>query len=669
MKKPVFLRIYRDGQLVGVKQFEKDQISFGRSESVDVHLDAEEVSPIHAVIDERDTGYFLCDLGSESGTRKNEQTVLDDRVESGEEIHIGPFSILFHVGIPKPKAPPAALSEELDAASVKRSSQKMKDAEEAKAGSLTQDGLAKVVVPKDIESVTRDAEVGEKGVSTQKGKVIGTFAPPSAFDDLNKVIKPGKGPVVEVIVAWRERVIESRHFAGHKVITIGSHEGCNIILPAVEGGKNRRPFLKLLGNRALVYFTTEMRGDFFEGDVRTSLQDLERMGKLGRAGSHYTLELGQGEMVRIDLHWDMISVFVRFVSDCPRVVPAPLLDFTPSELASVVIAFLFSLILGFYVSVYTPDVEEKEDEPERIAKFIMNPPRTRYVVKQRVEVSDRQAAPTAKSEEPKPDAKPGKSAPKVENQKPGMASQMRPKPGKKTTISSMKQGGSKKTSTTEGFNKPAVTPKKDVSEFGLLSVLGNKGIRSQIDKSATGSGDLVGLSDTKTGKAGFAEDRAGSDVGYRIKDVGKGGTGTASVGVSDIKTKGSGGLGLEGSGLGGGLGSKENVTIEAGGEEEDFVGSIDREAVRRVVRKRLKELQFCYVRALKGRSNLQGKVVFEWVIGDQGRVVDVKVKNSNLGHSGAEKCMEDRLKNWRFPSPPANMEAVVVYPFLFMTNK
>ena len=59
----------------------------------------------------------------------------------------------------------------------------------------------------------------------------GTFAPPSAFKNIRDYVKPTKGAVVEIIVAWRERVIDSRHFSGARVITMGSHPECDIPIP------------------------------------------------------------------------------------------------------------------------------------------------------------------------------------------------------------------------------------------------------------------------------------------------------------------------------------------------------------------------------------------------------------------------------------------------------
>ena len=41
-----------------------DQIVIGLNDDAQVSLQDDSISPIHAVIEERDTGYYLSDLGS-----------------------------------------------------------------------------------------------------------------------------------------------------------------------------------------------------------------------------------------------------------------------------------------------------------------------------------------------------------------------------------------------------------------------------------------------------------------------------------------------------------------------------------------------------------------------------------------------------------------------------
>ena len=150
-------------------------------------------------------------------------------------------------------------------------------------------------------------------------------------------------------------------------------------------------------------------------------------------------------------------------------------------------------------------------------------------------------------------------------------------------------------------------------------------------------------------------------------DTGAGGKGTATQGIAGVGTKGRG-SGQGGYGGSEGFGDKGAVSVEPGGAEEDFVGTIDKEAVRRVVRANIKEIQFCYERQLQGNKSLEGKVLIEWEIGAQGAVLTTKLLKTSVSNAAVENCVMTRIKSWKFPEPPPNTVAVVQYPFNFVNN-
>ena len=67
------------------------------------------------------------------------------------------------------------------------------------------------------------------------------------------------------------------------------------------------------------------------------------------------------------------------------------------------------------------------------------------------------------------------------------------------------------------------------------------------------------------------------------------------------------------------------MAVQAGGSEEEFVGSIDREAVRRAVRSALAAFKSCYDREYKSDSKLEGKVVIAWEIHEKGIAKNARV--------------------------------------------
>ena len=207
----------------------------------------------------------------------------------------------------------------------------------------------------------------------------------------------------------------------------------------------------------------------------------------------------------------------------------------------------------------------------------------------------------------------------------------------------------------------------DVTKTGLLSAFGGGGNRTKLDQAYTGTGELLGMADKATGTSGQNENRAGDDIGSKFKDSGAGGKGTATQGIAGLGTKG---RGSGQSAYGGvGFGGKGNVTIDAGGTDADFVGTIDREAVRRVIRSILSQIKSCYERQLRSNSSLEGKVVIQFEIEEQGRVRIAKTKTSSINDTTVESCVASRIREQRFPEPPPGTVAVVDYPFIFNSQK
>lgn len=102
-----------------------------------------------------------------------------------------------------------------------------------------------------------------------------------------------------------------------------------------------------------------------------------------------------------------------------------------------------------------------------------------------------------------------------------------------------------------------------------------------------------------------------------------------------------------------------------GGNGESISGSIDKEAIRKVIRDNQKQIQACYEKTLNKQPGLYGKVILEWVITNNGRVKDAHVKSTSLSSSEVENCVLSRLRTWKFPEPPPDQEAVVTFPFMF----
>jgi hypothetical protein len=852
LKKPVVLRIYKNEQLLGVKQFLDAQIVFGQPGDVQVALEGASVSLLHASLEEREDGYYISDLGSENGTFLNGVQVLDNKVESGDSIKIGDYKVEFFIGPPKPKvsselsgvfqvsppkevepvakqdatppvtktaspseppkpiAPPVAppvsvppvVPPPIIVASTGASKPVVKPitlpsppptpppvmvkpptqevakpspeavkptpvavkpiAEAAKPASVPQvppplppplppspPQQAKTPVKEPVKEPAKQPEkqaekqpekqtdkqkpivvpppaapsqsaglgmssggsappsgsisgsisgsnfnanlVGprargnaiRKGESQSNHKKRKTFAPPSRYGDVKEFVKPSKGTVVEVLVAWRERVIANHHFSQPKTITIGSHPDNDIIVPVLSARLRKLPILKI-EKQATVLVTAEMQGELLKGQTSSSFAELMRQNRLQNLGNiGYGINLDQGEMVKIELG-DQISVIIRYVSDSPKPLMAPMFDLTASETTGIVLALAMVATLWLYMFIYqAPKVLPGADdlEPLRTAQIILTPP-TPPPALPPPPVATPEATPVPT---PPPVATPQKVKVQVSNKtqqavkksaqslnlttknNPGKSANAAPNKNKTgpRQLTSPKQGGAIKTAPKEGAQMQSKS--RDVSKSGVFSAFGNNGQQDQLAQSTTGAGELAGMANAATGKAGSAVDRSGKGLGSELKDTGVGGTGKAFEGIA-------GGVGTQGRGSGntgygtGGLGNKAGVRINTTGEGADIPGTIDREAIRRVIRQNLPTIRACYERQLNRKPDLFGKIVITWEIGEQGRVVTASVKSNELG--GAEgkavgECLVERLKTWRFPEPPKNMQPEISYPFLF----
>lgn len=72
-----------------------DQATLGRHTESDIFLDDVTVSRRHAVITRDADGFLVRDLGSLNGTYRNREMVEEARLNSGDELQVGKFRLLF----------------------------------------------------------------------------------------------------------------------------------------------------------------------------------------------------------------------------------------------------------------------------------------------------------------------------------------------------------------------------------------------------------------------------------------------------------------------------------------------------------------------------------------------------------------------------------------------
>ncbi|MEE2711045.1 MAG: AgmX/PglI C-terminal domain-containing protein [Gemmatimonadota bacterium] len=167
----------------------------------------------------------------------------------------------------------------------------------------------------------------------------------------------------------------------------------------------------------------------------------------------------------------------------------------------------------------------------------------------------------------------------------------------------------------------------------------------------TGSGAGVGEG-AVVGPAGGRSSRGGSGDGMDVGSLLGGGVGGG----------GATSLGGDGAGPGGDVDIDLNAIAGAGGR-----GPVDEArsdaAVLQVLRQNLGPVRFCYQRELKLNPNLQGSLQLKLTIAANGRVTRTEVVNDAVGSRNLVRCVQGRIRSWRFQPAKSNSVVTITLPF------
>ncbi len=478
----------------------------------------------------------------------------------------------------------------------------------------------------------------------------GTYAPRSEIQDLNHSIPTGNGPIVEVSVAWKERILSMHHFFkdDNKNITFGSHPSADICCPNLTGQANYT--LLKIGQQTSIYLSDGVKASVVDRKGNEHpFEKLVKKGLIATYGSQQTLSLNQNQLVRLDFS-PALKVYIRYTNRSQKALYSGLFDFNFSEMMGLMMSFFFMSMLFFYLALFSPQfLSPNEDLQEEAVKkativFKKKPNRPRPV---KLKMSDKvrkvKISIPNKKKVPKKSKKAGVKI-KGRTGRLGEVAAKRIEKSKKKTITSARPGGSVNTKKAGGGPK---SPSPDPTKVGLLGVFGKKGTQQELDKAYSGTEELAGLAKQATGYAGQQESYTGKGIGTQFKNTGAGGKGSALIGVSaGIKTKGRGG-GVKGYGTGGSLGSRGVVQLQLGTSDWTVEGGVDKNAILRVIRRNKHQLEWCYEFALQKKPDLEGKVLVQWDIVNE-RVRGTKVKRNTTNDSALARCLISRLRNFRF---------------------
>ena len=175
--------------------------------------------------------------------------------------------------------------------------------------------------------------------------------------------------------------------------------------------------------------------------------------------------------------------------------------------------------------------------------------------------------------------------------------------------------------------------------------------------------------DVLSGLIGNRIAEADSVGGLGIHGTGASGGGTAegTIGLGNLGTIGAAAGGGNGSGYGrgvGGLGGRRAHAPDVIPGQATVRGSLDKEIIRRVVRRHINEVRYCYEQALTKSPALGGRITVQFTIAPFGQVVASLLQSSTVGSAGVENCTVQAVRRWEFPKTLDGGPATVTYPFV-----
>ena len=447
--------------------------------------------------------------------------------------------------------------------------------------------------------------------------------------------RKGSGPLgVELRFLWGDHIV-GEYFLSPGVersFKVGSGQGVDFVMGDISG-----PLFDLVRfgkNGAQLRFTAKMEGEVHRkfGDEVLSLADAKKKGLAQADGDAVALTLSNDDFAWIELGGITVEAFFQPVPK-PVFVPfSETVDFTVLNIF--LVAFFIAAL--FIISAANRDAEGDEfaddlnNNQARIAKLLIKPPET-------------QKNPILEKYEKKKDS--GEIAAKRKGDEGSM--------GKKEAPKRSAHAAPKGDPNNKDQARLLVAKVFGGGTGGISTIFGHQGLGGEL-KSAMGNmfgaapGDAAGL----------------GGLGLRGSGSGGGGLGD-TIGIGGIGTRGRGG-GTGGYGTGVGvLGGKKDVDIGITSSEPTVMGSLDKELIRKVIHANRSQIRFCYESQLNRFPKLEGKVAVKFVISASGAVATSSVAQSSVGNAELEACVAGRVRTWVFPKPKGGGVVVVTYPFIF----
>jgi TonB family protein len=93
-------------------------------------------------------------------------------------------------------------------------------------------------------------------------------------------------------------------------------------------------------------------------------------------------------------------------------------------------------------------------------------------------------------------------------------------------------------------------------------------------------------------------------------------------------------------------------------------GSLDKEIIRRIIRRHISEVRDCYEPRLVEKPALSGRILVRFTINAEGTVISSILHSSTMNEPAVENCTVAAVGRWQFPKPLGGGQVIVTYPFV-----
>jgi FHA domain len=410
------------------------------------------------------------------------------------------------------------------------------------------------------------------------------------------------------------------------------------------------PLVRSTGTDYELLVTPQMGGDVTVDNQTIPLAQLISSGRARSSdvGGAYAWSIPNGARAKIDLG---TNTFLVSSVPPPRHYPAPFQVNWGQQSYTAATALVVGLFLGMIYSI-PPDPKSLSLDAfmndQRFAKFLIKPPEEKE--EQIPEWLKKKGPDEAGGKGKRHKGEEGKMGKKTSKNKTGLYGLKGPKDNPDPHLAKMLAEENAAKAGVLGILK-AQEGSHLASIFGRDSALGNDA-----------ENVLGGLVGTQIGEAYGV-----GGLGLVGTGKGGGGTGEGTIGLGNLGTIGKGGGGGSGSGYGrgaGGLGGRRAHAPDVVPGTAQVRGSLDKEIIRRIIRRHLNEVKFCYEKELMKKADLYGRVMIQFTISGTGQVVASVVQNSTMNNPSVEQCIAGAVRRWEFPKPQGGGIVIVSYPFV-----